>query len=145
MNRKRLGILVVALFVSGAVLGIAQEPESELYPTAPAEMVESRGVTDLMWVASKLSIEDLRRLLEHKENVDPVAQDFYGNTAMHWVAFFATDPAVIDELLELGVVPDIVNSQGFTAFEIMQGNENLRGTEPYLSLLRAKLERRGSD
>lgn len=145
MNRKRVAAMVVALLVGSSALGAAQEAETKPYPTAPIEMVESRGVTDLMWVAAKLSIDDLRSLIDQKEDVDPLARDFYGNTAMHWVAFFATDPAAIDELLELGVEPDVVNAQGFTAFEIMQGNENLRGTEPYLRLLRAKLERRNPD
>ena len=145
MNSKRSNAIILALTRGIAGVGVTQEPGSEPYPTAPPDIVESTGVTDLMWVAGRLSIEDLHTLLDEKEDIDPLAQDHYGNTAMHWVAFYATDPAVIDELLEIGVQPDVVNSQGFTAFEIMQGNENLRGSEPYLRLLRAKLERRRSE
>ena len=145
MNRKMVIRSVLALIVVSASMASAQDQGSSDYPTAPQERAESTGVTDLMWVAGNLSLEDLQTLLERKEDVDPLARDSFGNTAMHWVAFYATEPAVIDELLEIGVQPDVVNDQGFTAFEIMQGNANLRGTEPYLRLLRAKLDQRSSE
>jgi len=99
------------------------------YPTAPPEMVESNGVSDLMWVAGRLSLADLEELIAQKRDIQPEATDSYGNTALHYVAFYASEPEVITTLLDLGVPVDIVNAQGFTAFEIMQGNENLRGTD----------------
>lgn len=143
MRIRRLLLPALALIVAATVT--AQDREEIGYPTAPPDVVESRGVTDLMWVASNHPVEELQALLEGKQDIDPLARDFYGNTAMHWVAFYATDPAVINELLEIGVQPNVVNAQGFTAFEIMQGNENLRGSDPYLRLLRAKLDQRENE
>lgn len=129
--------LIVMLFAP--MLVTAQSVGGD-YLTAPQDMVESTGVTDLMWVAGNHSVEDLERLISDKSDLDPAAMDFYGNTALHYVAFYASDPEVIDLLLEVGVPVDVVNSQGFTAFEIMQGNEDLRSTDPYMNLLKAKLD-----
>jgi len=123
----------------------AQSENDGNYVTAPEEMVESTGVTDLMWAAGNHSVEELQSLIDAKQDVNPAARDFYGNTALHYVAFYATDPAAIELLLDVDVPVDVVNSQGFTAFEIMQGNEDLRGTEPYTALLQTKLGSRASE
>ena len=135
--RRWASVLILSLLV--AAVGIAQSESSDDYPTAPQEMVESTGVTDLMWAAGRLSVEELRHVINAKPDIDPAARDDFGNTALHWVAFYATDPEAIDLLLDLGVPVDIVNAQGFTAFEIIQGNENLRSSEAYMRLLSAKL------
>lgn len=125
-----------------AASATAQSQSPDEYPTAPEEMVESTGVTDLMWAAGRLSVAELRQLIDAKPDIDAAARDHHGNTALHWVAFYATEPEAIDLLLDLGVPVDVANAQGFTAFEIMQGNENLRSSEAYMRLLNAKLEQR---
>jgi|GEM_PF-3054951 len=108
----------------------------------PDDVVAETGATDLMWVAANRPVEELRDLIANEPDIDPAARDDYGNTALHWVAFYATDPAVLDILLDLGVPTDVRNEQGFTAFEIIQANEALVSTDPYQRLLRIKLESR---
>lgn len=127
---------IVILFVP---LLLSAQSDSGDYITAPEEMVESTGVTDLMWVAGNHSVKELKRLISNKPDLDPAAMDFYGNTALHYVAYNASNPEAIDLLLELGVPVNVANSQGFTAFEIMQGNEDLHRTDSYMHLLKAKL------
>lgn len=144
MRTIRIFPAAVILTIMLSVPALAQSASAP-YPTAPDEMVESNGVSDLMWVAGRLSVADLEELIARKADIQPEATDSYGNTALHYVAFYASEPEVINMLLELGVPVDIVNAQGFTAFEIMQGNENLRGTDPYLALLRAKLAARDAE
>jgi ankyrin repeat protein len=134
-----------ALALLAPATAVTQAESRGNYVTAPEEMVESTGVTDLMWVAGNHSVDELEALIATKDSIDPAALDFFGNTALHYVAFYANDPAAIDLLLEIEVPVDVVNAQGFTAFEIMQGNENLRGTDPYMVLLKQKLEKRSDE
>lgn len=113
----------------------------------PPDVATYPGVTTLMLRAAELSGSRLLAFVRTQEpqELQAAAQDGNGNTALHWAAFYATDPEVIDVLLDAGVPIDVVNNQGLTAFEILQGNSFLLGSAPYQRLLGAKIERRRAE
>lgn len=129
---------VVALALAFPVLGQTDVENREV----PEGAEEIPGVTELMLAAADQSAEAVEAIARALDPADRAAADANGNTALHWAAFFATDPGVLDVLLDAEVPVDVRNVQGLTAFEIMQGNNSLVGSEGYRRLLRAKLDNR---
>lgn len=130
----------IALFLISIAYGHAQN--STLEREVPADAASIPGVTELMLAAGRSTPALVREIIQDVAPVDLAAADQNGNTALHWAAFFSTDPGVVDVLLDADVPVNQTNAQGLTAFEIIQGNDSLLGTDAYHRLLRAKLESR---
>ena len=62
----------------------------------------------------------------------------HGTTALHCAAASGVNqPSAIEELLLLGVTANTQDEYGFTAYELAQRNEKIKGTESYWALHRA--------
>lgn len=136
--------ITIVLLLTAPLWGQSTAPEPRV---VPPDVATYPGVTTLMLRAAELSGSRLLAFVRTQEpqELQAAAQDGNGNTALHWAAFYATDPEVIDVLLDAGVPIDVVNNQGLTAFEILQGNSFLLGSAPYQRLLGAKIERRRAE
>lgn len=133
--------MVLPLLLVAALWAAAQSSAGDR--TVPDGAAAIPGVTELMLAAAEAPVGVVRELLSDATSAGLAAADANGNTVLHWAAFFATDPAVLDALLDAGAPVDVRNAQGLTAFEIIQGNDALVGSDAYRRLLTAKLERRG--
>ncbi len=141
-NTRPLRIsLGIAVFLLNTVFGYTQSAAQDR--EIPADAASTPGVTELMLAAGESRPAVVREILQDATPTVLAAADENGNTALHWAAFYATNPDTVDALLDAEVPVDQRNSQGLTAFEIMQGNDSLLGTDAYHRLLRAKLGNRG--
>lgn len=132
--------LCVGLFIVAAAQGYAQDSAQDR--EVPSDAASIPGVTELMLAAGQSSPATVRDIVQDATPAVLAAADENGNTALHWAAFFATDPDTLDALLDAEIPVDRPNTQGLTAFEIIQGNDSLVGTHAYQRLLRVKLESR---
>ena len=62
------------------------------------------------------------------------ARDEDGWTPLHWAAFFNSNPQVVLVLLDLGADPKARTSGGDTAWDLIQGNPELKNTPAYWKL-----------
>jgi len=134
------GHLFVGLFIVATAHGYAQTSAQDR--EVPSDAASIPGVTELMLAAGQSPPATVREIVQDVTPAMLAAADENGNTALHWAAFFATDPGTIDALLDAEIPVDRPNTQGLTAFEIIQGNDSLVGTNAYRRLLRVKLENR---
>jgi uncharacterized protein len=93
---------------------------------------EHDGGTALMYAAVSNPPAVITTLLKAGANVND--QDKDGGTPLIWAALFNPNPDVILILLKAGADPKAKTSEGKTAFDLVQENANLKGTEAYRQL-----------
>lgn len=111
---KKLALLIVLLVIPTTIL-ISMEYNQELkkldeYLVSQAQ-VRAQYDPDLAWVPNKM-------LLWLKSQPTLNAQDELGNTRLHYAAFVASGPAMID-LINAGIDPRIKNNHGQDIFNVL--------------------------
>ena len=71
-------------------------------------------------------------LLEAGADIEAQSED--GWTPLHDSAVFNKTPTVVTALLDAGANPKAETNEGKTAFDLMQENEKLKGTDAYWRL-----------
>lgn len=99
----------------------------------------SDGWTPLLWLAKyNRAPEVVRVLLDAGAEVD--ARDVDGWTPLMIAASYNSNPETVWVLLHAGADPEARNSAGETAWDLIQHNENLAGTDAYWELNDLRLE-----
>ena len=101
---------------------------------AAGAAVESRtkiGMTPLHWAARNGTPEAVGVLLAVGAAVE--ARTKSGMTPLHWAASNGT-PGTVSALLDAGADPKAKTTDGKTAFDLIQENKKLKGTDAYWRL-----------
>ncbi len=96
---------------------------------------QNDGGTALMYAAVSNPPAVITMLLNAGARVND--QDKDGGTPLIWAATFNPNSEVILILLKAGADPKAKTTEGKTAFDLMQENANLKGTEAYSELREA--------
>ncbi len=119
--------LMAATFnTDGGVLNVLLEAGANVNARQPD------GGTALMYAAVSNPPQVITTLLNAGAHVNDQDQD--GGTPLIWAATFNPNPEVILILLKAGADPKAKTTEGKTAFDLVQENANLKGTEAYRQL-----------
>jgi ankyrin repeat protein len=120
-----------------ALMAAAFNPDAGVFTAlltagASVNAKQNDGGTALMYAAVSSPPSVITALLNAGANVND--QDKDGGTPLIWAAIFNQDPDVILFLLKAGAVQKARTTEGKTAFDLIQDNAKLKGTEAFRQL-----------
>ena len=128
---------------SAVIVAAAFNPQTEilarlLASDAELDRHQADGLPLLMWAVLNPNADAARLVIEAGADVHQRLPD--GTTVLMYAAERASNPAVLDLLLEAGADGTLKNDRGLTAFDLAKNNSRIHGTDAYWRLNDARFQ-----